>query len=88
MPETVTLLTTREVAQRLRCSERSVERRREVGDGPPFVKHGKKVLYPEDKLGKWLETRTRTSTSEPDAPAKPRRNARATPGTSQPQIAL
>lgn len=58
------LLTTREVAARLRCSERTAERLRLQGDGPPFVKFGATVRYPLDALDRWLAERVRHSTSE------------------------
>lgn len=86
MPEFVELLTSREAAARLRCSERKLERGREVGDGPPYVKFGATVRYPADGLAQWIAARTRTSTSEAVAPT--RRKTRAAPGKSQPQPAL
>jgi len=79
--ETVTLLTSREVARRLSCSERKVERFRETGGGPPFVKFGASVRYPAEALARWIEANTRLSTSEP---APTRHKARAAPGASQP----
>lgn len=36
---------------------------------PPFVKMGKRVLYPRSKLRSWLADRLRNSTSDP-GPAK------------------
>jgi hypothetical protein len=87
MPETVTLLTSRETAARLRCSERKLERYREVGNGPPFVKFGASVRYPADGLAQWIAARTRHSTSEPAAPVESRRKTRSAPSKAQPQIA-
>ena len=61
------LLTPREVAERLRCSERKLERHRLHGDGPPFVKFGATIRYPLDDLTKWIAGRMRRSTSETGA---------------------
>jgi excisionase family DNA binding protein len=61
----VLLLTPREAAERLRCSERKLERHRLTGDGPPFVKFGAAVRYPLDELNAWLAAHMRRSTSEP-----------------------
>ena len=61
---TIVLLTPRETAKHLRCSERKLERHRLVGDGPPFVKIGAAIRYPLGELEKWLAERTHRSTSE------------------------
>lgn len=47
-------LTTAEVAQLLRQPESTVRYWRYLGKGPPSVKVGRRVLYPQDGLGKWL----------------------------------
>ena len=60
----MTLLNQREVAARLRLSERTLERSRVTGDGPPFVKAGRRVLYRPDDIDAWIASRVRTSTSE------------------------
>jgi predicted DNA-binding transcriptional regulator AlpA len=60
----IVLLTPRETAEHLRCSERKLERHRLVGDGPPFVKIGTAIRYPLSELEKWLAERTQRSTSE------------------------
>jgi hypothetical protein len=60
----ITLLTSRKLAELLDCSERSLERRREDGDGPPYVKVGGAIRYPLSGLEKWLADNTRHSTSE------------------------
>ena len=65
----VVLLTPRETAERLRCSERKLERHRLTGDGPPFVKFGATVRYPLDGLTRWLADHMRRSTSETKPPA-------------------
>jgi hypothetical protein len=65
---TIVLLTPRETAKHLRCTERTLERHRLIGDGPPFVKIGALVRYPLSELEKWLADRLRLSTSEGTAP--------------------
>jgi hypothetical protein len=75
---TIVLLTPRETAKHLRCSERKLERHRLVGDGPPFLKIGASIRYPLNELERWLADNTRRSTSEAAAPAgrRPRRKGR------------
>lgn len=65
------LLTPREAAERLRCSERKLERHRLAGDGPPFVKFGAAVRYPLDELNAWLAAHLRHSTSDISSAIKP-----------------
>lgn len=62
---TIVLLTPRETAKHLRTTERTLERWRLTGDGPPFVKIGASIRYPLNELEKWLADRLRHSTSEP-----------------------
>ena len=51
-------------ARILDCSEKTLERRRTSGvDAIPFVKIGRRVYYPQDKLLKYLEAHTVTSTA-------------------------
>jgi len=57
------LLTQHEAAERLRLSERTLERLRVSGGGPSFVKFGRRVLYREADLAEWIASRVRTSTS-------------------------
>lgn len=87
-PDTKRLLTSRETAKRLNCSERTLERTRTTGiGGPPFQRIGARgVRYSVDAVEQWLADNVKHSTSEPAAPT--RRKARATSGTSQPQVAL
>jgi predicted DNA-binding transcriptional regulator AlpA len=59
-----TLLNQREASAALRVSERTLERNRLTGDGPPFVKIGRRVLYRQSDLDTWLASHTRHSTSE------------------------
>ncbi len=65
------LLDTEEAARYLRLSPRTLERYRVTGEGPEFIKMGRRVFYEQHKLDEWLETRRRRSTSDPGpAPVK------------------
>jgi hypothetical protein len=59
-----TLLTQHDAALVLRCSERTLERLRCSGTGPPYVKTTRQVLYREADLEAWLAARLTTSTSQ------------------------
>jgi hypothetical protein len=59
----MTLLTQREAALALRLSERTLERFRVTGFGPPFCKLGRRVLYRADDLDRWITSRVVPSTS-------------------------
>ena len=55
------LLLENEVAERLRISERHLQRLNQLGEGPPRVKLGeRRVAYPEDGLNAWIQQRTTT----------------------------
>lgn len=58
------LLTQREAAIALRLSERTLERSRVAGDGPPFAKLGRRVFYRQSDLNEWIASRVMHSTSE------------------------
>jgi hypothetical protein len=58
------LLTQREAASALRLSERTLERWRVTGDGPKFVKAGRRVLYSPTALDAWITSRTLQSTCD------------------------
>jgi excisionase family DNA binding protein len=60
----MTLLTQKEVAAELRLSQRTLERWRVSGDGPRFVKAGRRVAYRAADLDAWIASRVRSSTSE------------------------
>ncbi len=51
------LLTRREVARKLRETDRTLDRHRKDGSGPPYVRIGRHVLYREDHLAQWLDAR-------------------------------
>jgi hypothetical protein len=57
------LLTPKETAQKLHCSTSFLAKKRMTGDGPPFVKRGRAVLYTEPALVLWIKSQTRMSTS-------------------------
>jgi hypothetical protein len=63
-----TLLTQNEAASFLRLSPRTLERHRVTGNGPKFMKAGKRVLYSDEELRNWLAANTFQSTSEINAP--------------------
>jgi hypothetical protein len=58
------LLTQKDAALALRCSERTLERLRCSGLGPRYIKTTHKVLYRESDLDAWLTARSVRSTSE------------------------
>ena len=54
-----------EAAALCRLSPRTLEGYRLRGNGPPYLKVGKKILYTKPDLIVWLERHRRTSTSDP-----------------------
>ena len=58
------LLTPRETADRLRVSLSRLAKARMHGDGPPFVKFGRSIRYPEGTLIQWMRAHLRLSTNE------------------------
>ncbi|HEY7009070.1 MAG TPA: helix-turn-helix domain-containing protein [Jatrophihabitantaceae bacterium] len=64
---TARYLKPREVAEIRRMSVSSLAQERYHGEGPPYVKDGARVLYPEDLLDEWLRARLVT----PTRPARP-----------------
>jgi predicted DNA-binding transcriptional regulator AlpA len=55
----LTLWDTRETADRIGWSERSLERARITGDGPPFIRVGsRRVMYSSEAVTAWLTART------------------------------
>lgn len=57
-------LSTFETAEHLRVSQSWLAKSRLRGDGPPFIKAGRTVLYDIDDLDTWLAQRKRKSTSQ------------------------
>jgi hypothetical protein len=64
---------TAELARRTKTSDSYWNKMRVAGEGPPFIKLGRRVLYRPNLVDEWLAAMTRSSTSE--APAE-----RAGPG--------
>jgi hypothetical protein len=60
----MTLLTQRETAALLRCSERTLERWRVQGIGPRFVRLHKSIRYRQQDLDAHVASRVVGSTSE------------------------
>jgi excisionase family DNA binding protein len=60
----MTLLDQGKAAVQLGLSKRTLERWRVSGDGPPFAKLGKRVLYRQSDLDDWIASRLCRSTSE------------------------
>jgi predicted DNA-binding transcriptional regulator AlpA len=58
------VLTPKEVARRLKVSLSWLAKARMRGDGPPFIKLGKAIRYPEAGLIQWMKGRQRLSTSK------------------------
>ncbi len=52
------LLSTDELAAYLHIPKRTVEAWRATGDGPPFVRFGRRVRYPADQLAEWMRSVT------------------------------
>lgn len=53
------LLHAHEVAEIRRVSQRTLERERATGSGPPFIRIGaRQVRYPREGLMRWLAART------------------------------
>ncbi|HEY9080483.1 helix-turn-helix domain-containing protein [Magnetovibrio sp.] len=54
-----------ETAAYVKCSTSTLAKMRMRGDGPPYVKAGKRiVLYDREEVDAWLAERKRYSTSE------------------------
>lgn len=72
-----TLLNTQQAAERLGLARATLAKLRAQGGGPPFVKLGAKVLYPEAELCAWLEGQPRhTSTAQTTTREARRRRGR------------
>ena len=57
-------LRTPAAADYLGYAESTLEKKRLTGDGPPFIRLGRVIVYRD--LDTWLASRRRHSTSEPD----------------------
>jgi predicted DNA-binding transcriptional regulator AlpA len=56
-------ITAAEAAKSLCLTENALAKMRFSGDGPPFVKIGRRVRYPKSELQGWLAARLYVSTS-------------------------
>ena len=70
------LLTTRQTAEWLVVSQRTLESFRVTGRGPKYVKIGRCVRYRARDLKEWLEGLERRSTSDRGAPLRGREKRR------------
>ena len=52
-----------DLARDLKCTENFLAKLRMSGDGPPYIKVGKKIRYPRAHYEQWLGSRTFKSTS-------------------------
>jgi len=57
-------LSSTETARHLRLSNSWLAKSRLTGDGPPYIKAGRSVLYDLEDLEEWMNTRKRRSTSD------------------------
>lgn len=62
---------TRRAAEITGLSPRTLEKFRQQGGGPLYLKLNRKVLYLPEDLRRWLAARRRRSTSDPGEPATP-----------------
>jgi hypothetical protein len=74
---TVYYLTTAEAAVFLGVSKSYLEKKRWLGGGPEYRKHGALVMYDPADLRAWSDARTRTSTSESAQQAAERKESEA-----------
>lgn len=58
------LIDTHETARRLNLSRHTLIRWRTTGQGPAFLKFGRRVLYDPAVLSEWVRRQTRSSTAE------------------------
>ena len=58
------VLTTPEAAAYLRIKPTTLEQQRWRGEGPRYLKLGRSVRYRRDDLDRYMDSRSRTSTSD------------------------
>lgn len=63
-PEDDPKLRTPEAASYIGCSPRTLEKFRQIGGGPVYLKVGRSVLYSRADLDRYLEQCRRSSTSD------------------------
>ena len=74
-------LRTKEAAQFLSLSARTLEKHRTYGTGPTYKKLGGRVVYAVDELQAWVERGAVTSTSDPRGTVLPAKRHPALSGT-------
>lgn len=57
-------LSTEETAEHIRMSQSWLAKARLSGEGPPFIKAGRTVLYDVEDVDLWMAERKRRSTSD------------------------
>jgi predicted DNA-binding transcriptional regulator AlpA len=62
-----TVLHAREAAKLVGLSESTLAKLRLNGNGPPYCKLGRRVVYRQDDLDRWLRSRTTTDTTDANA---------------------
>jgi len=70
-------LRTPAAADYLGYSESTLEKKRVTGDGPPFIRLGRSIVYDTRDLDTWLAARRATSTSDRAGPPSMPRRGRA-----------
>ena len=70
-PNSQVLLTSDEVAQRLRMRRNTLEIWRMKGIGPAYRKLNRAVRYAEADVVAWIEAQTRCNTSQVESPNRP-----------------
>ena len=70
------LLTQKRTEKAVGLSGRTLERHRQAGTGPKFVKLGRRVFYRPEDLDEWIAECISRSTSEADAKAACQKQAR------------
>ena len=63
---TVTFWTSEVTATVLHTSERTLERRRQDGTGPKFLRWGRRILYRPEDVEQWAQENAVSSTAEAD----------------------
>jgi excisionase family DNA binding protein len=71
-------LTLPELARWLRVSERHLQRLLEIGDGPPLIRLGRRIIFNRVAVQHWLEARTTGRTSPSLVPQTPISRRRST----------
>jgi hypothetical protein len=69
-----------ELANFRRVGEKTLANERAKGEGPPYIKAGRTILYPLDELREWMVANTVHPAPTPtlaDAPRRPGRPSKA-----------